>query len=192
MKTWHILALGVLIGLLAAGILILTCGTPRGEPVTLLPPPTKEPLTVHITGAVFQPGVYQLSQSARVEDAIQAAGGLKPLADPQSINLAKTLEDGERIWIPSQATVIPSEPSRPTSLPTLEPPSSEHPINVNQATVEELDLLPGIGPVKAQAIVNYRETHGFFQTIEQVRFVEGIGPSLYERIKDLITTGSQE
>ncbi|MEJ2348723.1 MAG: SLBB domain-containing protein [Anaerolineales bacterium] len=88
MKTWWGIAFGVLCGLFGAGILLLASRQPRGEPIQLRPPPTPPPVIVHVTGAVAQPGVYTLASESRVEDAVQAAGGVSPQADVQSLNLA--------------------------------------------------------------------------------------------------------
>jgi competence protein ComEA len=196
MKTWWGIAFGVLCGLFGAGILILASRQPRGEPIQLRPPPTPPPLIVHVTGAVAQPGVYTLVSESRVEDAVQAAGGLLPQADAQSLNLAAFIDDGERIWIPyqTQAEELPqsSEPTYaspgdsggrlPVESPTLL-------VDINRASQEVLESLPGIGPVTAQKIIADREENGPFSKIEDIERVPGIGPAKFEKIKALITTG---
>ena len=165
---------GVLIGLLAAGLLWLTISPPRGEPVTLLPTPTTGSVTVHVAGAVAQPGVYSLPVGSRVDSAIQAAGGFLTSADKDEINLAALLIDGMQISV----TTLGGESH-----------AVEGRLNINTATFEELDSLPGIGATAAQNIINYRLMHGPFASIESILDVPGIGPSTYERIKNLITVG---
>lgn len=180
---WWKLILGVVIGILGAGGIWLASNPPRGNPVQLMPPPTPAPIQVYITGAVKVPGVYALPVNSRVQDAIQAAGGFTSDADEQETNLAAILEDGEKIRIPSLLPPQESdsiEDSNP--IPTLL-------VNINTATQEELEKLPGIGPSIANNIITYRKTEGSFLSIEEVQKVSGVGPAVYEDIKDLITVG---
>ena len=197
MKTWWGIAFGVLCGLLGAGVLILAARQPRGKPAQLHPPPTPPPLIVHVTGAVAQPGVYTLSHESRVQDAVQAAGGLLSGADAQSLNLAAFMEDGERIWIPYHLQVGgPSQPPRAASDPA-EDPGGPLPVetatllvDINRASQVELESLPGIGPVTAQKIIADRQENGPFSNIEDIERVSGIGPAKFEQIKALITVGT--
>ena len=168
--------IGILVGLLLAGMLWLTTRQPAGDAVPLRPPPTPAPISVHVTGAVVSPGVYSLPQGSRVSDAVQAAGGLLPIADDESINLAMLVEDGARLTIPKSAFYDADS-------------QSVSRVNINTATADELDTLPGIGPSTAEAIVDYRRQFGEFQRPDEITEVPGIGPATYERIKDLITTG---
>lgn len=191
MKTWQVLLLGVLFGLIASAVLLVIISAPRGEAVRLLPPPTPAPLVVHVTGAVTHPGVYTLPVGSRVQDAVDAAGGFLPSANQGSVNLAAPMTDGQKIGIPSQndptpavTTVSKASPILKDTLSSAATPAGI--IDINQATVEQLDTLPGIGEQKAAAIIAYREQHGTFQTIEDIQNVTGIGPSIFERIKDLI------
>ena len=172
---------GVLIGLLAAGLLWLLIAEPHGEAVRLIPPPTPAPLRVHISGAVNHPGVYSLPQGSIVQQAIEAAGGSLAEADLERINLAESLEDGQQIHVPSQ-TQAPTDPR--TTSPS--PPTAGL-VNINTATAPELELLPGIGPSLAQGIVAYREAHGLFREIEDLLDVPGIGPAKLEQIRGLVT-----
>ena len=110
MKTWWLLAVGIIGGLLGSGVIYLTSSQPRGEGITLLPPPTSAPIVVHIVGAVFEPGVYSLPTKSRQQDAIEAAGGFLSNANPQVLNLAAPLQDGDRIVVPT----IPSDTPTPT------------------------------------------------------------------------------
>jgi len=186
---------GVMAGFALAGLLLFISRAPAGEPIKLLPAPTKEPIAVHIIGAVPRPGLYEFAEGARVQDAIDAAGGLLASANIDSINLAALLEDGQQLTIPykdGEAPAVTTEEDDTLVLPgsTEEPSSqtSEELININTASVEELDSLPGIGPTIAQRIIDYRDENGPFQTIEDILNVSGVGPSTFDQIKDLITT----
>lgn len=195
------MAFGLLGGLLGAGILYLAATPPRGQPVTLLPAPTAAPITVHILGGVVNPGVYQLPVGSRIEDVLKEAGGLAAEGDAEQLNLAALLLDGEQVVIPvRQPTALPdvsspvglaSPAERSAELPlfsqSAQPPKQDGLININTATLDELESLPGIGPVIAQRIIDHRQQYGSFQTKEATMDVKGIGPATYERVKDLIT-----
>jgi len=195
MKNWWTVALGVVFGLLAAGVVYLASQPPRGHPIELLPPPTPVPIQVDVRGAVKTPGVYALPQESRVQDAIEAAGGLTGDADPSGINLAAPLEDGTLIKIPARQPTATPAPERPAAPAATSPPQAESPssasggdlININTATQEELETLSGIGPVTAQKIIAYRQENGPFTTIEEIQKVSGIGPATFEKIRDFIT-----
>jgi competence protein ComEA len=174
MKTYLNLTLGVLIGLLAAGVIWLATSRPRGDSVTLLPTSTPGTLTVYVSGAVVSPGLYELSEGSRVGDAVQAAGGFAPGAEQERINLATLLMDGDQVDVPGIVSSGHVNAGR---------------VNINTATVEELDALPGIGPSTAQSILDYRLQNGLFQSILDLQNVPGIGPATYDRIKDFITIG---
>jgi competence protein ComEA len=189
LPSWWRLVIGIVGGLLGAGILMLFTSQPRGEAVVLLPPPTPEPILVHVTGAVTNPDVYSLPPGSHVQEAIDAAGGLRSEAYTDSLNLATKLEDGDKILVPFQPQgedTFHQEIDGSTS-----DTQTEFPININTATSDELDLLPGIGEVKGQAIIDYRESNGPFVVIEQIQNVSGIGAATFEKIKDLITVGDQ-
>jgi competence protein ComEA len=174
MKTYLNIALGVLIGLLAAGLIWLAASQPRGEAVTLLPSPTTRSVTVYISGAVATPGVYILPEGSRVDDVILLAGGFLPNAEQEGVNLVAMLQDGQQLDVPVRSAATHVSDGR---------------ININTATVEELGTLPGIGPTIAQNIVNYRLENGPFQFIQDIQNVSGIGPATYDEIKDLIVVG---
>ena len=180
---WDYLIIGILGGLLGSGLLLLLNSPPRGEPVELIPAGTRAPLVVEVSGEVAQPGVYSLPLKSRIGDAIDAAGGVLPSADTSRINLAAFLEDGMRIHVPIYVTPQPTTEGG-NSEPANQAPT--FPININTATLDELQHLPGIGAVKAQSILNYREANGDFESIEEILNVTGIGPSTFEGIKDLI------
>lgn len=182
---WGI-AFGVLVGLLATGLILFASRAPGGEPVELLPPPTPLPLLVHVSGAVAAPGVYSLPPGSRVRDAVDAAGGILTDADETQVNLAAFLEDGQKVHIPAQAA---ESEALPDTRSEGEVPLAGSLVNLNTASQVELESLPGIGPCLAQAIIAYREANGPFTSLEGIQAVEGIGPATYEEIKDLITLG---
>ncbi len=136
-------------------------------------------LQVHVTGAVLRPGVYTLAKGARVGDAITSAGGALPDALLHGINLAKPLFDGEQIHVAQAALSDSTSKNEAESAAKL--------ININTASAAELETLPGIGPVKAQAIIEYRQQHGAFARIEDLTKVSGIGAKTFEGLKHLIT-----
>ena len=178
---------GILLGLFVAVLVWVVARNPSGQAVTLRPPPTEQPIVVQIAGAVPRPGVYALARGSRVQDAISAAGGFLAEADKTGINLARALEDGEQLEIPYTEG---ASPVLGTPLPaSTESASSAELININTASLAELDSLPGIGPTTAQKIIDYREQSGPFLAKEDIINVSGIGPGTYERIKDLITVG---
>ena len=194
---WKIV-FSVLCALLGVGLIWLVGTRPRGQPVVLVPPPSPLPLTVHVAGAATRPGVYQLPAGSRVQDAVQAAGGFSPQADPNALNLAALLLDGSRIEVPSVLTAAPSmeiegasryaaaATSSATDIPRTPTPSPIFPIDINSASQFELELLPQIGPVRAARIVAYRQAHGPFEQIEDLLKVYDINPEVYAAIQDLI------
>ncbi len=174
MKSFLNILYGVLIGLVAAGGIWLMTGRPRGDQITLLSTPTPADIIIYVSGAVATPGVYTLPPASRVDSAIQAAGGFIAGAQTESINLAAPLSDGQQIDVPGLIDTGRISAGR---------------VNINTASLEELDALPGIGPTTAQAILDYRNANGPFQFIQDIQNVPGIGPTTYAQIKDYITTG---
>lgn len=154
----------------------------------------EEKIVIHVTGSVKKPGIVRLKEGSRIEDAIDAAGGLTENADITKVNLAYILEDGTKIKIPcvtdenieeeeilsqdSGENVVEKEN---TSLN-----SKEKNVNINKASVSELQSLPGIGASLAERIVEYRKQNGRFSSIEDIKNVNGIGDSKFENIRDLI------
>jgi len=184
--------LGVLAGFILAGILIYVSRAPAGEPIVLQPAPTDTPLQVHVIGAVPRPGLYELPEGARVQDAVAAAGGLLAEADENALNLAALIEDGQQLAVPYLSGSEPQNnadspdlPSSADAAPTADPDLEL--VDINTATFEELDSLPGIGPTTAQKILDYRDENGPFSIIEDIMNVSGIGPATFEDIRDLIT-----
>lgn len=154
--------------------------------------PTVALLAAYISGAVAKPGVYDLPFGARIDDLVQAAGGLHSEADSQALNLAAYLQDAQHVHVP-----VVGETLAPTTQPTAEPQvagatptvSASQPtlININTASAAELESLPKIGQAIAQRIVAYREEHGLFATIEAIQEVKGIGASTFAEIEPFIT-----
>ncbi len=159
-----------------------------GGPVdATLPPPTTvatEPagrVTVHVTGSVVRPGVYQLDAGSRVQAAIELAGGATADGDPDAINLAAVVADGARIYVPEVGEPVPASDDAADA-----PPSG--PVDVNRASITELERLPGIGPATATAIVTERERNGPFPNVDDLQRVPGIGPARLEALRDLVRT----
>ena len=194
MKTISSIVIGILLGLLLAGALWVAARAPTGESVELRPAPVPEPIQVHVAGAVVRPGLYDLPEDSRVMDAVDAAGGFVAEADKNAINLAARLEDAQRLDIPFVAGYVPEDEQGfvVISEGTPSPLAGEELIDINTASLEELDTLPGIGPTTAQKIIDYREENGRFEAIEDIVNVSGIGAATYEEIKDLITVGDEE
>lgn len=151
---------------------------------------------IHITGSVKNPGIVKLKEGSRIEDAIESAGGLTENADITKVNLAYVVEDGIKIKIPSSSEedigdedIIDSKSGDNIIIEENTVPSnnSTQTININKATEKEFETLPGIGPSLASKIIEYRNQNGKFESIEDIKNVNGIGDNKYEKIKDLIT-----
>ena len=155
--------------------------------------PTPEPdWRIHVLGAVVNPGVVTVPARSRVIDAIQAAGGLRPDADPAELNLAAVLSDGAQVVIGTLdapagevRTGAAAVPAAGSEAPAATPASSL--INLNTATAAELDTLPNVGPVTAGAILAWRDQHGRFNRVDELLEVDGIGPKTYAQIEPHVT-----
>lgn len=179
------------ISLLAGGLIGFFTPHPAGPPIDVLTPDptatpsptaTPGPLRVYVCGAVASPAVYALPPGSLVEDAVAAAGGPTADADLDRINLAQELVDQQQVTVPRDGEPVDSVP------PTEEIPTPQlAPVDLNTATTAQLEALPQIGPSTAQDIVDYRETYGPFETVEEILEIPGIGPSTFEGIRDLIT-----
>jgi competence protein ComEA len=163
--------------------------THRGHAV-VVPPPLRAPkatqarpnagkLVVDVAGAVRRPGLYRLAHGARVADAIALAGGATRRADVDAVNLAAPLADGLQVVVPRRGTAGGSSGSGAA-------PSATAPVDLNSATVEQLDALPGIGPSTAQKIVDFRQAHGAFHSLEELDAVPGIGAGRIAQLKGLV------
>ncbi|MFC4144874.1 ComEA family DNA-binding protein [Micromonospora mangrovi] len=141
-------------------------------------------LVVAVAGKVRRPGLVRLPAGARVADAIDAAGGALPGVDTALLNPARKVTDGELVVVGATA---------PAALPGVPPAAAGDgsapggPVNLNTATLAQLDALPGVGPVLAQRILTHREQHGAFRSVADLRQVEGIGDARYEQLKELVT-----
>ena len=153
-------------------------------------------VVIHITGSVKNPGIVKLKEGSRIEDSIEAAGWLTENADITKVNLAYVVEDGTKIKIPSASEedigdedIIDSKSGDNIIIEenTVSSNNSTQTININKATEKEFETLPGIGPSLASKIIEYRNQNGKFESIEDIKNVNGIGDNKYEKIKDLIT-----
>jgi len=179
----------------AMGLLVLWINRPQSHPIVISTPvptatptvaltPTPAPLRVYVTGAVNEPDVYILSPGSIVKDAVLAAGGGTDDADLNRVNLALQVYDQQQVYVPRKG-----EETSPIALPTEPslPASAAAKVNINSASSEELDALPGIGPAIAQRVVDYRTENGPFATTEDIMKVKGIGPATFAELEDWIT-----
>ncbi|MCS1350410.1 helix-hairpin-helix domain-containing protein [Mechercharimyces sp. CAU 1602] len=144
----------------------------------------KSTVVIDVKGAVKHPGVLQLENDARVEDAIAKAGGLSSGADISRINRAQPLTDGMVVYIPTEGEELPTSYSQQAG---KEGSAEGDKVNLNRASADELERIPGIGPTKAAAIIAYRSEHGLFSTIDEIKEVSGIGEKTVEQIRPYIT-----
>ena len=162
------LTLGVLLAVVLAGVGLLIyryAATPAGVPIMLTPPSRIE---VYVTGAVAAPGVYELAADARLEEAVAAAEGFRDDADPEAVDLARKLRDGETVHIYKMGEV----PQR---------------VNINTADVWLLKALPGIDDVLAGRIVDWRNENGFFECVDDLKRVKGIGEATVDKLREKVT-----
>ncbi|MCU1362099.1 MAG: comEA [Ilumatobacteraceae bacterium] len=153
------------------------------------------PIVVHVAGHVVAPGVYTLVPGARVVDAVHMAGGATSSAQPDAINLAQPLHDGDRVYVPGvdDASGVPAGVTSSLGTATVGATGSGAdavpvgPVDLNSATVEQLDALPGVGPSTAAAIVAHREANGPFASVDDLDSVRGIGPTKLDALRGLVT-----
>lgn len=178
-------AVVVVVALALAGRMLLLRPSPPSVPPPLRPARASAPakptaLYVDVVGAVRRPGLYRVHSGARVADALAHAGGATRRADLQLVNLAALVADGEQVVVPRRgaggATAAPGAPGSP----------STGPVHLNSATLEQLDALPGVGPVTAQKIVDYRTQHGGFGSVDELDAVPGIGPARLADLRSLV------
>jgi competence protein ComEA len=184
LERYRVPIVGVLSILLVTAGAVIYVRRPTSQPIEIVEPsPTSVPgsveLAVYVTGAVQNPGVYYLPEESRVQDALEAAGGPAVNADLDRVNLAQRVHDEDQVYVPEVGEE--DLPSRGTGL------SQTSLVNINTASAPELESLPGIGPVLAQSIIEYRQSHGPFATIEEITNVPGIGQGVFEEIGELIT-----
>jgi competence protein ComEA len=181
-------AVALLVLLTIAGRVALRTGdaspVPGGQSVAfeVEEEPPRE-LVVHVAGAVRQPGLYRLPEGSRIDDAIAEAGGAKPKAALELVNLAAPLADGQQVVVPSRGSVEAAPPGASPGSGESIPGGKVH---LNSATLEQLDQLPGVGPVTAQQILDYRSANGAFQSVDELDAVPGIGPARLEQLRPLV------
>jgi competence protein ComEA len=167
----------------------------RGSSGDAEPSGTTRPveLVVQAAGAVVRPGVYRLATGSRVADLLVAAGGMTPDADGDRVNQASALVDGARVYVPRVG-----EPVGPGPVSdggggggggSASPTSAPEPIDLNTATAEQLDTLPGVGPATAAAIIDYRQQHGPFHSVDDLAQVRGIGDAKLAQLRDRVRVG---
>lgn len=181
-------AVGSLALILFLGRFALGAGTTT--PAAPLPPPPvagagvtglpSSRVEVDVVGAVHRPGLYRLAQGSRIADALTRAGGATPKADLAQVNLAAPLADGEQVVVPHRGA-----PGAPTGAAGA-PGAPAAPVQLSTATLEQLDTLPGVGPVTAQKILDYRQEHGAFATVDELDAIPGIGPARLEQLRDAV------
>lgn len=148
------------------------------------------PVVVHVVGQVREPGVHTLPSGSRVSDAIREAGGLTPEADAAAVNLARPAADGEQIYVPAVGEAPRTPPSGSTASAAGsagDGPTVDSVININTASVEELDQLPGVGPAIAGRIVEHREANGPFASVDALTDVKGIGEATLEELRPRVS-----
>ena len=160
------------------------------EPVSA--PVSSQRFVVHVVGAVRRPGLYRLREGARVADAVARAGGATRRANLTGLNLAAPLVDGTQVLVPARvavgaSAVVPpvGEGSDAASSGLDALPAQK--LSLSNATAEQLDELPGVGPITAQKILDYRAEHGLFRSVDDLDAVPGIGPTRIEQLRDLVT-----
>jgi competence protein ComEA len=184
-------AAGSLALILLLGHVVLGAGTTTTA-APLPPPPAASPgagvtglpssrVVVDVVGAVRRPGLYRLAQGSRIADAITRAGGATGKAELAQVNLAAPLADGEQVVVPRRGAAGVAAGAGPAA-----PGVPSGPIQLSTATLEQLDSLPGVGPVTAQKILDYRRKHGAFQSVDELDAVPGIGPKRLDQLRDLV------
>jgi competence protein ComEA len=202
-----LLAVGLLV---AAGLAFLGASSPPaqltlpraeaggapldGAPETSAPATTPVTVTVHVAGQVRSPGVYALPSGGRVADAVVAAGGTAAEADVEQLNLAARVADGERVYVPRKGETAPAVVAAPPAGAGAGSGSGSGakvgapagPVDLNTATAEQLEALPGVGPATSKAILAYRSSHGRFRSVTELLEVPGIGPAKLEALRPLV------
>src|SRR5436309_11229420 len=182
--------------LFAATKLFSATGSQAGLAPPAAPPVeaavTRTQVVVDVVGAVRRPGLYRLRDGSRTADAVSRAGGATPRADLALINLAAPLADGEQVVVPRRGTAALGAPAGPAGSSSPGGAPSAGPVHLSTATLEQLDSLPGIGPVTAQKILDYRQKHGAFTSVDELDAVSGIGPARLEQLKDPVAPFSRQ
>jgi competence protein ComEA len=169
--------------LVLAGKLLTGSGQARrvpSFPVAARRPSPPARLVVDVAGAVRRPGLYRLSGGSRIADAVARAGGATPTAVLDGVNLAAPLADGEQVVVPAKGSATAAAGAPAGASPAAGP------VSLSTATAEQLDALPGVGPVTAQKILDYRTKHGAFHSVDELDAVPGIGPARLDQLRDLV------
>jgi competence protein ComEA len=174
--------------LVVAGRHVLRAGAPeppRSAPIVAERPHAQEApkLVVHVVGAVRRPGLYRLREGSRIADALSRAGGATRKADLALVNLAAPVSDGVQVVVPRR---LPTAAGAASTSSGSAPGAPQGPVHLNTATLEQLDALPGIGPVTAQKILDYRQQNGGFASVDELDAVPGIGPARMEQLRELV------
>ena len=192
--------------LLAAGLAFLGASSPPaqltlpraqaggapvdGAPETSVPATTPVTVTVHVAGQVRSPGVYAVPSGGRVADAVVAAGGTAAEADVEQLNLAARVTDGERVYVPKKGepppAVVAAPPAGAGAGGGAKAGAPVGPVDLNTATSDQLEALPGVGPATSKAILAYRSSHGRFRSVTELLEVPGIGPAKLEALRPLV------
>jgi competence protein ComEA len=158
---------------------------PAGTASPPVPPPlagpvaqARPPVVVDVVGAVRRPGLYRFRRGGRIADAVAKAGGPTRRADLAQVNLAAPLADGEQVVVPARSAAAGGAAAG-TAAPA-------GPVHLSTATLEQLDALPGVGPVTAQKILDYRTKHGAFSSVDELDAIPGIGPARLDQLRDLV------
>ncbi len=175
-------ALALLVALLLAGRHLTRARTASEYPVAAQVEPlsvnSAPKLVVHVVGAVRRPGLYRLPDRSRISDAVTRAGGPTRRANLSAVNLAAPVADGLQVVVPAR-----EDPGKAGGQPSSSGPQG--PVHLNTATLEDLDALPGVGPVTAQKILDYRQQHGAFASIDELDAIPGIGPARLEQLREV-------
>jgi competence protein ComEA len=175
-------AAAVIVALFLGGKLLVRHGSaaPAPPPVAAAAAPARSAaVVVDVVGAVRSPGLYRFRQGARIADAVARAGGATRKADLALVNLAAPLADGQQIVVPRRVKSAGAAAAAGGA-------GGTGPVHLNTATLEQLDALPGVGPVTAQKILDYRQEHGAFSSVDELDAVPGIGPARLDQLRDLV------
>jgi competence protein ComEA len=181
-----LVVVAVVVGLFLVGRMLLRPGRPAVSP-PLRPaasaaakPPARD-VYVDVVGAVRRPGLYRLRDGSRVADALARAGGVTRKADLQVVNRAALVADGEQIVVPRRGAAVAASSGGASGAG-----AASGPVHLNSATIAQLDALSGVGPVTAQKIIDYREQHGGFRSVDELDAVPGIGPARLEELRGAV------
>lgn len=178
----------VLAALIGVGVAVSSGGVERETPPVLpvaaasgTTSAVEKSIVVSVVGQVAKPGLVTLSDGARVDDAVREAGGPVPGTDISALNLARRLADGEQIYVG-----VPPPPGADPAPAAAGAPATPNKVDLNSATLTDFDTLPGVGPVTAQRIIDWRTDHGRFDSVDQLREIDGIGPSRFAKLQDMV------